>query len=511
MFTHLPTPDVLNWLAKGRLADRKLRAVRLWVILTLLYGESGQASVLPQPFRYANVRDRLFSPTHGNSETANCQTLSAYCSEQCLCQQTVTTLLANRLDASPLLTTSWQNRFIALTALSPDQVTTFLRSHPFFTVHRSIRDDLSHLVDMGWLTNKGQGRFHLVNAQHWPTLPESQSAAIKGLSIEQTWEVLRSLESIAFVRPNLEVIIQTLWEQLNHSSKAPKGPSHPGSNPSVANSSVANQTGHEPEKRIFLHLNYILSDTQQEHVDTLQEQIEQLWRQGGGVIQFDYAHRTDKKTGHRADNRADDSQTMTVYPVCLHYMRRAKYLSAYGKDPLGTFGWHNYRLDRITSERLTILHWENTNVPTDLRALHQSNQLPTAAAVSTALENAWGFNFYLPRRLLIMRFPPAFAQRYVHQTERHTTFEPIDYKALPTLIKQEIKDAAERTALLKTLSQQKASDRYYRAWIRLGDINILMRLRDWRPNGEVIAPLELRQQMQDEAKAELKHYKKLKK
>jgi len=32
-----------------------------------------------------------------------------------------------------------------------------------------------------------------------------------------------------------------------------------------------------------------------------------------------------------------------------------------------------------------------------------------------------------------------------------------------------------------------------------GDINALMRLRDWRPNGEVIAPLSVRQQLQEEA------------
>jgi CRISPR-associated protein (TIGR03985 family) len=33
-----------------------------------------------------------------------------------------------------------------------------------------------------------------------------------------------------------------------------------------------------------------------------------------------------------------------------------------------------------------------------------------------------------------------------------------------------------------------------------------MRLRDWRPNGEVIAPLVLRRQMQQEAQIELGWY-----
>ncbi len=44
------------------------------------------------------------------------------------------------------------------------------------------------------------------------------------------------------------------------------------------------------------------------------------------------------------------------------------------------------------------------------------------------------------------------------------------------------------------------------AWIRTGDINVYMRLREWRPNGEVIAPLSIRYQMKAEAEQELENY-----
>ncbi|MEB3150472.1 MAG: hypothetical protein VKL60_15855 [Sphaerospermopsis sp.] len=33
-----------------------------------------------------------------------------------------------------------------------------------------------------------------------------------------------------------------------------------------------------------------------------------------------------------------------------------------------------------------------------------------------------------------------------------------------------------------------------------------MRLRDWRPNGEVIAPLSIRQRLKEEASKELANY-----
>lgn len=492
MFSYPPTPDVLNWLAQGRLADRRLRAIRLWVLLNLLYGEPNLASTLPIPFRYGHLRDRLFAKTHGKSDTDTFTDLSRHCNTNCLCQQPLSKLLENNIPS--FVSADWLQRLSELSDLSSAQLEAVLQQRPFATVHRSIRQDLTYLAEMGWLKKQAQGRFLLQTSQHWPIMTASDSQPLKGLTREQLWEVMRSLESISFVQPNLEIIIQTLWEQLN---------THPQEK--SPQEKISRQSPTEPERRIFIHLDYILSSAMQEQVDTLQEQIGQLWRQidncrsDGGIVQFDYGYKAGKVC------------SISVYPVCLHYARRAKYLSAYGHDPQGNFGWHNYRLDRIISPRLTIRPWNHTDVPEALLAMHKAGNLPTATEVSTAIDEAWGFNFYLPKRLLIMRFSPAFAERYVHQTDRHETFDPIPYKTLPALIQKEIKEPAARDNALKILSQRDPNDVYYRAWIRLGDINILMRLRDWRPNGEVIAPFEARQQMREEAKAELKHYKKIKK
>ncbi|NEZ59127.1 TIGR03985 family CRISPR-associated protein [Adonisia turfae] len=470
VFNYLPTPEVLNMLAKGRLAERLPRAVRLWVLLHRLYGPDNWAGQLPQPFRYGHLRDLLFAPTHGTSETAKVAELTADCDFNCCCQRSLTTWLEDSDPAFSLV--DWRQKIIGLSALSQDSLEAALDTCPFAKVHRSIRDDLSHLVDLGWLALAGKGQFSTVEPDGWPNLQRQEPMPLGNLSEAQTWEVLRSLKSISFVKPNLTVIVESLREQM------------------TSQTAVATA---EPEQRIFLHLDYILSEEMQEHVDTLQEQIEQLWRSGSGIIQFDYGSSAGKVV------------PITVYPVCLHYSRRAKYLSAYGEGPNGVLDWHNYRLDRITSSRLTVLAWGDPQVPESLRKLRRTGQLPTSEVVSAALEDAWGFNFYLPRRLLIMRFPPDFARRYVDQTERHTTFEAVDYGALPGLVNREIKGPDKRT-VLKVLGQRNPQDAYYRAWIRLGDINIVMRLRDWRPMGEVIAPLELRQRMREEVAAELRHY-----
>ncbi|MCT7982366.1 TIGR03985 family CRISPR-associated protein [Laspinema sp. A4] len=62
---------------------------------------------------------------------------------------------------------------------------------------------------------------------------------------------------------------------------------------------------------------------------------------------------------------------------------------------------------------------------------------------------------------------------------------------------------------MQVLANRSETDAYYRAWIREGDINVRMRLRSWRPNGEVILPLSLRHQMAEEVTRELSHYRSL--
>ncbi|MEM8806716.1 MAG: TIGR03985 family CRISPR-associated protein [Cyanobacteria bacterium P01_G01_bin.38] len=437
MFNYLPTPELLHELAKGRLADRLQRAVRLWGVLQYLYGLAGGARQLPQPFRYGDLRDRIFAETHGRSETAGVAALTAQCAEAgageqaCWCQRSLTSWIIE----SGLSLFDWQQGIQALSDLGDNALAATIEGCPFATVHRSIRADLAYLVELGWLELAGKGQFRTVESSRWPQLSAQSQRPLGTLSVAQTWEVLRSLESIAFVQPNLDVIVQSLWEQLTHQQPT---------------ATV------EPERRIFIHLDYILSDEMQEQVDTLQEQIEQLWRSGGGVIRFDYWY------------KPEQSVAMTVYPVCLHYARRAKYLSAYGVDPAGDFGWHNYRLDRIGSPRLRVFAWGAPQVPGLLREMRRAGRLPAPEDVDAALKEAWGFNFYLPRQLLIMRFPAEFAQWYVDQTERHSTFQAVDYGALPQLIHQEITDTQERAEVLEILARRDPQDVYYRAWVRLG-------------------------------------------
>lgn len=487
-FSYSPAPEVLQWLSAGKLASRLHRSIRLWVILTCLYSsEVNWAADLPDPFNYSSIRDRLFSPKHPTSDRLSTEQIEENCNDrQCICHRSVVELLETDLASHQIK--EWQQQVRQLTAWSSTELEQQLKRLPFLTVHRTIRDDLKHLAKMGWLSKVNDGSYRCCPASAWPRPPHAtlsgipsesvgtQSQSLNDLSEVQKQQLLQELELISFIQPDLEKTIQLLRLTMNAQESVIKAPA-------------------DRQKRIFVHPDYTLAEKTQAQVEIYQQQLEELWaKPDSGVIQFE-------SWLPRADRRIK----LIVYPVCLHYVRRAKYLSAYGVDPYGQFGWHNYRLDRIISDRLGVLAWDHPDVPSDLHQLWQQKQLPTSKTIETELSKAWGFNFYFPRSLLIMRFGNWFARWYVNDMEQHPTFKLVPYKALQKLIQQHT-PSEDQAELLKIVQRQSPKDFYYQAWIREGDTNVLMRLRDWRSNGEVIAPLSMREMMRQEALKELSYY-----
>ncbi|MBD2426963.1 TIGR03985 family CRISPR-associated protein [Phormidium sp. FACHB-1136] len=481
-FRYDSNPRLLQWLSGSSLALRLRRTLRIWVWLRLIYGDGASPLAdLPPIFRYGEVRDRVFAPSHPRDDRATVADMQHRCGgSQCLCQTPTDTLLFQHhpLSSAQRDQADWVAEMAALSGLTTEAVAAELRACAFATVHRTLRDDLTWLTKLGWLESAGRGLWRKKAPQDWPTLPEQVAMGYgsSDWSPQEQQQVLGVLEEIAFLRPQLAVVVETLWQQITVQPQ----PSLPLDRP----------------RRLFVHLDYVLSQEAQDQVDQHQHDLEQLWHSPeGGVVQFDYF-----------SARRQRQTQVTAYPVCLHYARRAKYLTVYGPTPQGNLGWWNYRLDRITSPRLKVLPWGDPAIPEDLKHLRQRGQLPTPTVVEGHLEEAWGFNFYLPKQWLLMRFSPDFARCYVDGTDRHPTFAPVDYGDLPRLMAAHAPTAAH-AQLLALVADRSPHDRYYQGWIRVGDTNVTMRLRDWRPQGEVIAPWVVRQQMIAEAEQELRQYR----
>ncbi|MEB3163542.1 MAG: TIGR03985 family CRISPR-associated protein [Prochlorothrix sp.] len=484
-FQSPPAPTTLHWLSNGLLESRFLRTIRLWYCLQNFYGpRQPLREPWPETFSYPVWRDRSFAPSHDRQELATSDQILATChGKPCLCQHTALSLLWGAAPPSP----DWHTELAHISHLSRSQLDCLLQERPFAIVHRALRNDLKALAEQGWLQKASRGCYRLRSPQDLPFPPEFQHEAalsapqphlFQSLSSAQGWDVIRALESVAFLQPSLEPIIEQIWQhQATQTQKSGRDPA---------------------PQRIFFEVNYILSEADQERVDTYQDQLEHLWQSPeGAVVRFESWVPQRQHQG-----------TATVYPVCLHYTRRAKYLSAYGDHADGSWGWHNYRLDRIRSEHLQILPWGDPQVPSGLRSLWRSGQLPQPDYVRRELEAAWGFNFYLPKAPLILRFNCQFAQDYVAQTQRHGTFLPIAYDQILPWLKPQLTAEADLKALLKLLTQRSPTDAYFRAWIRLDDINVTLRLREWRPAGEVIYPFSLRRALAAECREEAQYYTK---
>jgi CRISPR-associated protein (TIGR03985 family) len=122
------------------------------------------------------------------------------------------------------------------------------------------------------------------------------------------------------------------------------------------------------------------------------------------------------------------------------------------------------------------------------------------------MAKAWGFDFYLPRKLMLLRFDREFHDRYIQGTFRHETFNRVNYQQAEQLIRQHTPQQQQQQTLLKVLKSRSHEDVYYQVYYREVDTNMKMRLRAWRPNGEVLLPWELRQSIAEEVEKEYQLY-----
>ena len=190
-----------------------------------------------------------------------------------------------------------------------------------------------------------------------------------------------------------------------------------------------------------------------------------------------------------------ESYKAIISPVQIYYHQRAFYLCGFGvRGSEAELSWHNYRIDRI--EKIDVVDASRDDIPQDLRDLgERTRQIKLVEEIKDALEAAYGFDFYQPKQLMLLRFNRDFHDRYIKHTWRHDTFHQVDRPAIEKLIQG--KDLAEQRLISKRINAH-PHDAYYTMNYRVGDNGVIMRLRAWCPNVEVLSPFDLRDRMHDD-------------
>ena len=259
------------------------------------------------------------------------------------------------------------------------------------------------------------------------------------------------------------------------------------------------------EQRLFIHTEYIVDSESQDRADDRANDLERIWQEKvipPVVIEY-----------NSASNQTTDEYL--VFPVCLYYHQRAFYLCAYGQHPKhdSEFGWYNYRLERIVN--LFSDSWDDSETARQLKTvIHDRETVKSKFKpehIQIELDSAYGFDFYRDRATMLLRFNRDFSDRYIHNTDRHSTFKRVDFKMAKSFLEDRLKIdnnlTVSKKQQLTAIVERNTEDAFYKLDYRVGDNNVIMRLRAWCPNVEVIYPLSLRQRMREDMEQTWKLYK----
>jgi CRISPR-associated protein (TIGR03985 family) len=236
-------------------------------------------------------------------------------------------------------------------------------------------------------------------------------------------------------------------------------------------------------QRFYIHADYRSPNSDQYSSGVVQRQLQQIWEQ---------PQTTPVKLRYRSASQGQTHDAI-VYPLLIHYYQRAFYLCAYGQSGASREGWHNYRIDRI--EKIQGLAWSDPLVDKKLsEEFAAGNDQGQIEEVQEAWESAYGCDFYQPEEIMLLRFDRDFHDRYIQNTFRHHTFKEVPDSQIDRLLKERNASVLEKKVVEERF-QAYPQDAYYRMTYRTQDHSVLMRLRAWSPNMEVLFPQDLRRRM----------------
>lgn len=447
IFDLSPTVELLQVLARGSLRQNLAKGIRLWVILRSLYGDETDPVRLQlnETFTYSDWNKLFFTQTDKHHKG---YTIPPNHDAECACAKTISDwLFQPNTGVNPQ---QWRQSFLKLYPMAQQDLDSLLSEKLFAVTSKNIQYDFKALIQMGWM------RSH-----------EIKPGKSKRLKIEYS-----KIEDF----PNLAIYPETAESGEIRVRNA------------IQNdlADFFEDFGREinGEQRFFLDIEYIVHRQFSRQIETIRQQLKSIWQQFPiPPIKITYV------SASNYQNYQDEGEKYIVYPVCIYYSHRAPYLFAFGQTPKdeSKIDWYDYRLDRV--QNLLELNWDKINLPGFSLNICSTK---TPRKVEELRNEAWGFDFYKPQELLLIRFDRYFHYRYIEGTERDELFKKISYTAAKNLILKAAIELDKKQEILTCLSLRSPEDIYCRLNYRVSDNNTIMRLRAWGAAVEVLLPYKLR-------------------
>jgi CRISPR-associated protein (TIGR03985 family) len=458
-FKHQPSIQVLQALVSASFTELNNlnKAVRLWYTLRELGVE-----FQPAQFTDRSWREHLYESPDRNRDNKPEQI------DGCLCTKTIADILFDRAQDRADLWSNWKLSLreslieyygardlpeIADRKLA-DYLIALELEKPFDVTGKTILGDLKTLAQIPktsankYLISIGTSEFQLPD-EFPPTLVETQHIDRSRLIISA--EEPRSLQDPAYLTGDFSSLAYLFAEPTREI------------------------------QRFHIHADYHTPQDKLLEVNQYLKRLRENWSKDRSTpCQLQYY--SSSQIG------AERRYTIVVYPVCLYYYQRAFYLCAFGLGFEAKYEWHNYRLDRI--ERLEDLDWQqNRDIIPQLLfdTCDRVDDLQLLDVVKSELEEAYGFDFYRKSKEMVLRFDREFHDRYIANTFRHQTFQPISKQVL-----------LKADPNLAGTVDRYPDGAFYTMNYRVGDNSVIMRLRAWGQNVEVLSPSELRDRMRDD-------------
>ena len=460
-----------------------LKAVRLWVILRSIYNEH---EFEVTDFTYSEWRDFFFKDAetyHNRPKNKTKNYNLEHKDPECPCNKLIKDLVfTSDIDQN---WEKWKREFIDSYQglFSKEELEKYLKQFseedifPFRCNSKTIEYNFGHLQEIGWLlpSNQADKKYAKKQEQELPSLDLNQNSS----EIAQTYNL--------FTDDDYSILIEkfSLSQSINGI------------------------------QRLFFHADYKIPSESRKRVDQCRDQLNNIWAEKPvPIIQIRYKSSS-------CDGKESD---YIIYPVCLYYYQRSFYLCAFGQYPHATIkedenSWYNYRLDRILS--IQKLELNQDSIPSEIidKAWEEQEEEeqeeiqaddtyngPLVEEIQEELDSVYGFDFYLEQDTMLLRFPSKFNKNYVRNTVRHRTFKQVSYQEAINHVENDASLSNQKREQLKAQIKNHPDDGYYTLKYRKNENSVIMRLRAWCPNVEVLLPWDLRQRMKEDMQKTWKLY-----